>query len=123
MARQEQVIFIDDITGQPGDDVLPVDFVVDDTHYQIDLSEESRKEFAAAFGGYVESARRVGTVRLKNAQARGGARPATAAPARRPVVDREQNQAVREWAQKQGMKISERGRIPASVLDAYHQAV
>jgi hypothetical protein len=41
------------------------------------------------------------------------ARPASA--------DREQNQAIREWARKQGMKVSDRGRIPAEVLEAYHQ--
>jgi hypothetical protein len=34
----------------------------------------------------------------------------------------EQNQAIREWAQKQGLKVSERGRISAPVLDAFKAA-
>ena len=38
------------------------------------------------------------------------------------VVDREQNQAIREWARKQGMTVSERGRIPSEVSEAYHKA-
>ena len=42
-------------------------------------------------------------------------------PARRPSIDREQNQAIREWARKRGMKVSDRGRIPAEVLEAYHK--
>ncbi|WP_445009116.1 Lsr2 family DNA-binding protein [Pseudonocardia asaccharolytica] len=37
-------------------------------------------------------------------------------------MDRAQNQAVREWAREHGMKVSERGRIPADVLRAYQQA-
>jgi hypothetical protein len=33
-----------------------------------------------------------------------------------------QNQAIREWAAAQGMKISERGRIPSNVLEAYRSS-
>jgi hypothetical protein len=35
-------------------------------------------------------------------------------------ADREQNQAIREWARKQGMNVSDRGRIPKEVTDAYN---
>jgi hypothetical protein len=47
---------------------------------------------------------------------------AAATPATRPKSDREQNQAIREWAQKKGLKVSELGRISASVLDAFKTA-
>ena len=33
---------------------------------------------------------------------------------------RETNQAIREWAAKNGGQVSERGRIPASVVEAYN---
>ena len=46
---------------------------------------------------------------------------AGAAPKGRPAIDREQNQAIRDWARKRGMKVSDRGRIPAEVLEAYHK--
>ena len=46
---------------------------------------------------------------------------AGAAPKGRPSIDREQNQAIRDWARKRGMKVSDRGRIPAEVLEAYHK--
>ena len=39
---------------------------------------------------------------------------------RKPSADREQSQAIREWARKRGLKVSDRGRIPGEVLDAYH---
>jgi hypothetical protein len=33
---------------------------------------------------------------------------------------REQNQAIRQWAVKNGYEVSERGRIPSSIVDAFH---
>ena len=42
-------------------------------------------------------------------------------PKGRASIDREQNQAIRDWARKRGMKVSDRGRIPAEVLEAYHK--
>jgi DNA polymerase/3'-5' exonuclease PolX len=36
-------------------------------------------------------------------------------------VDRKQNQAIREWARKRGMKVSDRGLISSDVTEAYHQ--
>ena len=68
-----------------------------------------------ALADYVASARRPGGRR------RSGGAASAAAAARRPAVDREQNQAIRDWARKRGMKVSDRGRIPADVLDTYHQ--
>ncbi|HEY1973723.1 MAG TPA: histone-like nucleoid-structuring protein Lsr2 [Pseudonocardia sp.] len=55
----------------------------------------------------------------------GGKRRAgtSAAPARASApspVDRDQNQAIRDWARKRGMKVSDRGRLPAELLAAYH---
>ena len=50
-----------------------------------------------------------------------GSGGAGAAPKGRASIDREQNQAIRDWARKRGMKVSDRGRIPAEVLEAYHK--
>jgi hypothetical protein len=33
--------------------------------------------------------------------------------------DRAQNQAVREWAKSKGIDVSDRGRIPRSVIEQY----
>ncbi len=41
---------------------------------------------------------------------------------RRAPVDREQSKAIREWARGQGLEVSDRGRIPTSVTEAYQQA-
>ncbi|MEU0765389.1 histone-like nucleoid-structuring protein Lsr2, partial [Streptomyces microflavus] len=38
----------------------------------------------------------------------------------RVTTDREQNQAIRDWAKKAGKSISDRGRIPQEVVNEYH---
>ncbi len=37
------------------------------------------------------------------------------------AADREQNQAIRVWARKNGYEVSDRGRIPSEVVEAYHR--
>jgi hypothetical protein len=34
-------------------------------------------------------------------------------------ADREQTQAIREWARKNGHKVGDKGRIPGYVMEAY----
>ena len=110
MAKQTTVILVDDIDGTEAEE--QVEFAVDGRTYEIDLSSANVASLRDALGPFVSAARRTGGRRSS-----GG----SAAPAR-PATDREQNQAIREWAQQQGMKISERGRIPSNVLEAYHQS-
>jgi hypothetical protein len=112
MAKQTIVTLVDDLDG--GEAEEQVEFGVDGKSYEIDLSASNSKKLREALAPFVAAARRAGG---------GGRRRSTgSAAAARPVVDREQYQAIREWAQQQGMKISERGRIPATVLEAYHQS-
>jgi hypothetical protein len=109
----QEVRLVDDLDGDEADETL--EFGIDGKVYEIDLSKENADKLRDALAEFVASARCLSGGR--------GRRPAaTASPAaRRPTIDREQNQAIREWARKRGMKISERGRIPTEVLDAYHQ--
>ena len=84
---------------------------MDGRAYEIDLSPANSARLRDALAPFISAARRAG-----------GRRASAAAPATvRPSTDREQNQAIREWATTQGMKISERGRIPSNVLEAYRQ--
>jgi len=111
MAKQTTVTLIDDLDGSPADE--QVEFAVDGKSYEIDLSAANSTRLRDALGPFISAARRSGGGRRSS-----GGGSATA----RPAADREQNQAIREWAQQQGMKISERGRIPSNVLEAYHAA-
>jgi hypothetical protein len=112
VAQIREIRLIDDMDGEAADET--VEFGIDGKNYEIDLSKDNAGELRDALASYVAAARRSGGRR------KGGA-PAAVAAARRPSIDREQNQAIRDWARKRGMKVSDRGRIPAEVLDAYHQ--
>jgi Lsr2 len=113
VAQIREVRLVDDIDGNEADETL--EFGIDGKNYEIDLSKDNAGKLRDALAEFVASARRLSGGR--------GRRPAAApaAATRRPSIDREQNQAIRDWARKRGMKVSDRGRIPAEVLDAYHQ--
>jgi hypothetical protein len=109
VAKQTTVTLVDDLDGSEADEQL--EFAVDGKAYEIDLSAANSARLRDALAPFISAARRTG----------GRRRSAAAATPVRPSTDREQNQAIREWAARQGMKISERGRIPSNVLEAYHQ--
>ena len=107
MAKKTTVVLVDDLDGSQAEE--QVTFAVDGRSYEIDLSAANGARLRDALAPYISAARRAG-----------GRRGSLTATAVRPSTDREQNQAIREWAVRQGMKISERGRIPSNVLEAYH---
>jgi hypothetical protein len=109
MAQKVTVSLVDDLSGSQADET--VSFGLDGKSYEIDLSSKNADKLRGALADYVAAARRPG----------GGRKAPAASAARRPAVDREQNQAIREWARNKGMKVNDRGRIPTEVADAYHQ--
>ena len=115
MARKVQVILSDDL-----DENLPADetvsFSLDGTNYEIDLAEKNAREMRDAFSRYVQAARKVGR---GSGRASGGGRSRATGGGR---MDREQAGAIRDWARKNGHAVSDRGRIPASVVEAYEAA-
>jgi nucleoid-associated protein Lsr2 len=114
MAQKVTVTLVDDLDGSRAEET--VGFGLDGVAYEIDLSSDNAGKLRDALADFVTGARRAG------GRKKGPGRPAGVKTAARPAsADREQNQAIREWARKQGMKVSDRGRIPAEVLDAYHQ--
>jgi Lsr2 len=117
MARKVQVILSDDL-----DENLPADetvsFSLDGTSYEIDLAEKNAKELREVFSRYVSAARKVGRGGRSSSGSGGGARSRGTGGR----MDREQAGAIRDWARKNGHAVSDRGRIPASVVDAYEAA-
>ena len=112
MAQIREVRLVDDLDGEAADETI--EFGIDGKNFEIDLSTANAGKLRDALASYVAAARRSGGRRTRSGGAGTG-------PARRPSIDREQNQAIREWARKRGMKVSDRGRIPAEVLEAYHK--
>ncbi len=111
MAQIREIRLVDDLDGAEADET--VEFGVDGKSYEIDLSEKNAGKLRDALAEFVAAARRTGAGRRRGSAVIGSVR--------RPAIDREQNQAIREWARKRGMKVSDRGRIPSEVLETYHQ--
>jgi hypothetical protein len=120
VAQIREIRLVDDLDGETADET--VEFGIDGKNYEIDLSKENAGRLRGAFADYVSAARRSGgRRRASSASTSSASGAAGAAPKGRASIDREQNQAIRDWARKRGMKVSDRGRIPAEVLEAYHK--
>lgn len=113
MAQKVMVSLVDDLDGGSADET--VGFGLDGKTYEIDLSSANAGKLREALAEFVAAARRAGSGGRGRRRTPGGAASSTSA-------DREQNQAIRDWAREQGMQVSDRGRIPADVAEAYHNA-
>jgi len=88
-----------------------ITFSIEGRSYEIDLSDRNADKFYAAVAPFVDAARAVG--RSASAPRRGRSSRRTS------DVDLA---AVREWARANGHTVSDRGRVPAPILEAYHAA-
>ncbi|MDG4810222.1 Lsr2 family protein [Micromonospora sp. WMMD1120] len=112
MARKVITVLTDDLDGGKAD--RTVEFSLDGVSYTIDVSDENAGVLRKALDPYINAGRRIGRGPVESARSlRRPGRPGGAG------MDREQNRAIREWAVKNGYKISERGRIPVEVVEAY----
>jgi hypothetical protein len=109
MAQKVQVLLVDDLDG--GEATETVAFSLDGTMYEIDLSSENAGKLRKEFGPYVDHAR-------KASGGSGGGRRRRA----RTGPGRERSSEIRAWAKQRGYKVSERGRIPATIIQEYDAA-
>ncbi|MDP9394368.1 MAG: Lsr2 family protein [Actinomycetota bacterium] len=134
MAQKVQVILVDDLDG--GEATETVLFSLDGVSYEIDLSEDNAAALRDAFAQYVGSGRRIGgrsrsgsggsggaggsSGRAQGSRGAGNGRGGASRGAQQSSGGR--TSEIREWARANGHKVNERGRIPASVMEAYEQA-
>jgi hypothetical protein len=115
VAQKVQVLLLDDLDGTEAEET--VSFSLDGSAYEIDLSKSNASGLRDALAKYVGAARkasRTATGRQSSGRSRAGGSAA---------IDRDQAAAIRAWAKKQGLKVSDRGRIPASIIEQYNSAV
>lgn len=110
MAKQVITLLTDDLDGGEAD--RTVEFGLDGVNYTIDLSEKNAGKLRKALDPFLNAATRVGRSGGDARSRRGASSTGRAS--------RDQNQAIREWAAKNGYEVSERGRIPSSIVEAYH---
>jgi len=113
VAQRVQIVLEDDIDGGVADET--VTFGLDGVTYEIDLNEKNAARLRDTLATWVGHGRRSGGGGRKSAGRRGGG--GSGAAGRRPDLG-----AVREWARKNGHKVSDRGRVSGAVQEAYDAA-
>lgn len=116
MAQKVQVLLVDDLDG--GEASETVSFALDGGSYEIDLSQKNAGQLRDAFAKYVGAARKAGRSGGAAARSSGSSRGRGGSAS----MDRDQAAAIRSWAKKQGLKVSDRGRIPATIIEQYNQS-
>jgi hypothetical protein len=106
MVQRRTIEFIDDIDGGRADET--VRFSLDGRDYEIDLSIDHARLLRDALQPYVSVARRTGMHRLAH----------TAPDGEAPADD---SQEIRAWARARGLDVSNRGRIPAYLRQAWER--
>ncbi|MFJ4036895.1 Lsr2 family protein [Microbacterium sp. NPDC090007] len=110
MAIRRITQLVDDLDGSVLEDgeAKRLTFSIDGRAYEMDVSSESYQKFNDAVAPFVSAARRTGTH--------------TSSPRRRANQKALDLSAVRAWAREHGHAVSDRGRVPASLLDEYRAA-
>lgn len=113
MARRIVHQLVDDIDGsvlEVGEGET-VHFSFNGTSYEIDLNSAHAEELRRVFEPYITAGRRggsAGAARATSSRKRAGRDPKAG--------------EIRAWANANGHTVSERGRIPAPVVEAYEAA-
>jgi hypothetical protein len=111
VAKKTITKLVDDIDG--GEAHETVKFGLDGYVYEIDLSTKNANKLRSVLATYVEKGSRV-PGRLTAGAGRAVRRGSAGA-------EREQNQAIRAWAQRKGIPVAPRGRIKQEIIEQYHQ--
>jgi len=113
MVQQTRTYLVDDLDGSE-DDVTTVQFNLDGTNFEIDLSAANEERLRDGLAKFVDAAAAVKPARASRSPRR---IKAVAAP-----PNRDQAQAIRDWARSNGYEVSARGRISKAIQDAFDEA-
>ena len=106
MAQKITIALEDDLDGGPAEQT--VRFGLDGSEYEIDLNTKNATAFRQQLAPFVDHARKTGRGQRR--------RPG------RSASSRDRSGGIRAWAKSQGIAVSARGRIPASVVEQYETA-
>lgn len=112
MATKRVTHLVDDLDGSVLEDGKgkQVTFALEGRSYEIDLSSDNADKLYEALAPYVNAARSIGS---------SGAGRSRRNPPRKSSADLG---TVREWARANGHTVSDRGRVPSTIFDAFEAA-
>ena len=139
MGKIVTVEYIDDLEGVPVDakTVDTVEFSYRGKEYSLVLTKKNGIQFDKDIARYINAAKKAQTRDARPALSKASPAPrrtTNPAPATRrktgarkavaaaPATGPKRTQTIREWAADNGHVVSARGRIPASVIEAYNAA-
>ncbi|MFD8886412.1 Lsr2 family protein [Streptomyces erythrochromogenes] len=112
MAQKVQVLLVDDLDGGEANET--VTFALDGKTYEIDLSTNNAEKLRGLLDPFTKGGRKT-SGRGSSAGSRG--RSAASASSDGPSAEE-----LRTWAQTNGYEVAPRGRVPASIREAYAAA-
>ncbi|WP_435280109.1 histone-like nucleoid-structuring protein Lsr2 [Streptomyces sp. 1222.5] len=110
MAQKIVTVYTDDLTGADSEEVQTHTFSLDGVNYEIDLMSENYDKLFEALEPFISKGRKLGRARTA-----GRSRKA-------PSVNGPSAEELRAWARENNMQVSERGRVPANIREAYERA-
>ncbi|WP_371666598.1 Lsr2 family protein [Streptomyces sp. NBC_00289] len=112
MAQKVITTFVDDLTGEQSQDISTHSILIDGAGVEIDLTDENYEKLLELLNPYLHAD---GTRRI-----RGGTK--SKGQPRMPADRKADSSAIRAWARENGHEVSDRGRVSASVREAYEKA-
>ncbi|MEU8735620.1 Lsr2 family protein [Streptomyces tendae] len=109
MAQKVVTVYTDDLTGKESDEVQTHTFSLNGVNYEIDLVSENYDKLFDALAPFITNGRKTG-------RAKASGRP------RRGAVDGPSAEELRAWARENNYPVNDRGRMPASIREAYDKA-
>lgn len=109
VAQKVQVLLVDDLDGGEADET--VTFALDGKTYEIDLTTANADKLRGLLDAYVKGGRRTGG---RASGGRGKTRAASGGS--------QDTAQIRAWAKENGYEVNDRGRVPASIREAYEKA-
>lgn len=122
MAQKTVVTFLDDLDGESeAEGTVP--FALDGVEYEIDLTRENAEDLREIFAPYIAAGRRTGGRRASSTgRSRSSTRSSSPSGSGPLARGREALKAIRDWAKSEGWAVSDRGRLPNNVVEAYDAA-
>jgi hypothetical protein len=108
MTQKVQVLLVDDLDGTEAHET--VTFSLDGSTYEVDLNSTNAAQLRSVLTAYVNAGRRRAKAKAVNKSAGASSRS---------TISRERSQQIRAWAAETGVQLSERGRIPGHVIQAF----
>lgn len=108
MARKVNIELTDDLNPELSADET-VEFSIDGVAYEIDLNSANSAKMRESLSVWIDAAR-------KMSGRNRGRRPITAGS----TIDRAEATRIRAWANRQGVPVASRGRIPADLINQYY---